>query len=199
MLPDEVRRRRAIGLGILSLVIAFFVLTAAFAVYFVSQIEPVKKKYIYPYPYQELVTSYSAANGLDPSLVASVIMHESRFQEDARSDRGAVGLMQLMPDTAEWIAGKLGEDFSEERLQEPETNIKYGTWCLAFLMEDFGQNAVLALAAYNAGPGSVHGWMDRFGWPPDFSDADAIPYPETRHYVKGVLKDRKNYERLYAP
>ncbi|MBR5162620.1 MAG: lytic transglycosylase domain-containing protein [Schwartzia sp.] len=181
----------------------FFALLAilfAFAVYLVSQFEPVKKKYIYPYPHQELVTLYAEANGVSPALVASVIMHESKFADQAHSPRGAVGLMQLMPETAEWIAGQLGEeDFSLEKLREPEMNIRYGTWYLAHLEQEFDGNQVLTLAAYNAGRGTVHEWMEERGWAPNFNDISAIPYPETRFYVARVLKDRKQYETLYHP
>lgn len=181
-----------------SLLFALAVILLAFIVYFVSQIEPVKKKYIYPYPYQELVTIYAEANGISPALAASVIMHESKFMEHVRSPRGAIGLMQLMPETAEWIAGRLGErDFSLQRLREPELNIRFGTWYLAQLEREFDGNLVLALAAYNAGRGVVHEWMEENDWPPDFKDISSIPYPETRIYVERVLKDKKHYEALY--
>ena len=183
-----------------SLLFALAVILLAFAVYFVSQIEPVKKKYIYPYPYQyqETVTMYAEANGISPALAASVIMHESKFTEHAHSPRGAIGLMQLMPETAEWIAGQLGEkDFSLKKLHEPEMNIRFGTWYLAQLEREFDGNLVLALAAYNAGRGVVHEWMEENDWPLDFKDISAIPYPETRIYVERVLKDKAHYEALY--
>ncbi len=181
-----------------SLLMAVGVILLAFLIYFISQIEPVKKKYIYPYPYQELVTLYSEANGVSPALVASVIMHESKFTNDVHSSRGAVGLMQLMPETAEWIAGQLEDpEFSLEKLHEPEMNIRYGTWYLALLENEFDGNPVLTLAAYNAGRGTVHEWMEEHEWTPDFNNISEIPYLETRIYVKRVLKDQKHYEKLY--
>lgn len=181
-----------------SLFAAFIVLVSAFAVYFASQMEPVKKKYIYPYAYQELVALYADANGVPPSLVASVIRHESKFEAHVRSPRGAVGLMQLMPATAQWIAEELEDaSFSPDKLSEPETNIRYGTWYLAELAREFDGNPVLVLAAYNAGRGTVHAWMEENGWPPEFADVSAIPYPETRLYVENVLKDQRQYEALY--
>lgn len=187
-------RRRKYG----SLLFALVVILLAFFVYFVSQIEPVKKKYIYPYPYQDIVTFYAQANGISPALAASVIMHESKFSEQVHSPRGAIGLMQLMPETAEWIAEQLGEtDFSLQKLHEPELNIRYGTWYLALLEREFDGNMVLALAAYNAGRGTVHEWMEENSWPSDFKDISLIPYPETRFYVAKVLKDKTNYETLY--
>ena len=178
--------------------IAVFVIIFAFIAYFISQIEPVKKKYIFPYPHQELVVLYSEANGVPPALVASVIMHESKFLNEVHSPRGAIGLMQLMPETAEWIANELEEsDFSLQKLHEPEINIRYGTWYLALLTREFNGNQVLALAAYNAGRGTVHEWMDEYGWSWDFSDISMIPYPETRLYVERVLKDERHYAVLY--
>lgn len=181
-----------------SLFLALSVIFLAFLVYFVSQIEPVKKKYIYPDLYQELITLYAEANGVSSALVASVIMHESKFSNDVHSPRGAIGLMQLMPETAEWIAGQLEDpEFSLQKLHEPEMNIRYGTWYLALLEREFDGNLVLTLAAYNAGRGTVHEWMEEYGWSPDFDEVSAIPYPETRFYVARVMKDKKNYEKLY--
>ncbi len=198
MQSREIRKQRYRERKYSALFFALLVILFTFAVYFVSQIEPVKKKYIYPYPYQDLVMLYSEANGISPALVASVIKHESKFSNEVHSHRGAVGLMQLMPETAEWIAGELEDSaFSEERLHDPEMNIRYGTWYLALLDREFEGNQILALAAYNAGRGTVHEWMDDYGWDADFKDIASIPYPETRLYVERVLKDRNQYENLY--
>ncbi len=198
MQKKAIRKRRYQARKYRAVCFAVFVIILAFVVYFISQIEPVQKKYIYPYPHQELVMLYAEANGISPALVASVIMHESKFLKDVHSPRGAVGLMQIMPETAEWIAGELEEsDFSLQRLHEPEMNIRYGTWYLALLDREFNGNPVLALAAYNAGRGTVHEWMEEYGWSWDFNDISMIPYPETRHYVERVLKDKQHYEVLY--
>ena len=119
---------------------------------------------------------YADANGIPPALVASVIMHESKFSNDVHSSRGAIGLMQIMPETAEWIAGELDEpEFSLQALHDPEMNIRYGTWYLALLTREFNDNQVLALAAYNAGPNAVK----KYGGIP--------PYAETQNYVKSIL------------
>jgi soluble lytic murein transglycosylase len=107
--------------------------------------------------------------------------------------------MQLMPDTAAWIAKQLDDqDFSLERLHEPDMNIRYGTWYLSSLRDEFQGNEVLMLAAYNAGRGNVHEWMDTYGWTMDFSAVDEIPYEETKAYVASVLKNKKKYEALYG-
>ena len=82
-------------------------------------------------------------------------------------------------------------------MYEPEKNIKYGTWYLASLNEEFFGNKVLVLAAYNAGRGNVHEWMEKYGWDENFSDYKQIPFPETREYVQKVLKYERKYKLLY--
>ena len=199
MLKHELRQRREEERQRRALILAVVVFALALAAYFLSQSEPVQRRYLYPYPYQELVELYAKANGVDSALVASVIMNESRFQNDARSPRGAIGLMQIMPETAQWIAVQLGDDnFSLEKLREPETNIRYGVWYLAELQREFAGNNILALAAYNAGRGRVRDWIEEGDWPWTFHALDKIPYPETRSYVKNVLQNRIRYEKLYS-
>ena len=199
MLKHELRQRREEERQRRALILAVVVFALALAAYFLSQSEPVQRRYLYPYPYQELVELYAKANGVDSALVASVIMNESRFQNDARSPRGAIGLMQIMPETAQWIAFQLGDDnFSLEKLHEPETNIRYGVWYLAELQREFAGNNILALAAYNAGRGTVRDWIEEGDWPWTFHALDKIPYPETRSYVKNVLQNRIRYEKLYS-
>ena len=157
----------------------------------------VERSYIYPYDYRSYIETSAVHHHVDPCLVAAVIKHESKFQSTARSDGGAVGLMQLMPQTAAWIAGQLGEPFTEDYLYDPALNIRYGVWYLAELEREFGGNDILALAAYNAGRGNVRDWMERSHWTDQFDEIDAIPYPETRLYVRRVLEDREQYKRLY--
>lgn len=157
----------------------------------------VERTWLYPYDYRSYIETSAAQQRADPFLVAAVIKHESKFQSTARSDGGAVGLMQLMPQTAAWIAGQLGEPFTEDYLYDPALNIRYGVWYLAELEREFGGNDILALAAYNAGRGNVRDWMERSHWTYQFDEIDAIPYPETRLYVRRVLEDREQYKRLY--
>ncbi len=157
----------------------------------------VERSYIYPFEYRSYIETSAESRRTDPFLVAAVIKHESKFEPRARSDGGALGLMQLMPATAEWIARQLGEPFTEEYLYDPALNIRYGVWYLAELEREFGGNDILALAAYNAGRGNVRDWMERFHWTQQFDEIEAIPYPETRFYVRRVLEDREQYKRLY--
>ena len=155
-------RKRKYG----SLLFALGVILLVFIVYFVSQIEPVKKKYIYPYQHQELVTMYAEANGVSPALVASVIKHESKFAHQAHSPRGAVGLMQLMPETAESL-GVNPYDATQ--------NIDGGAKYLKQMLDTFDGDVRKAVAAYNAGPEAVR----EYGGVP--------PYSETQQYVSSVL------------
>lgn len=190
---SEKRTRKSI-----SLACGLLLFFCCFAVYFLSQTEWMQKNYLYPYPYRETVEHYASTYGVDSSLAAGVIQAESRFRVDVQSHRGAVGLMQLMPDTAEWIAGQVGDRrYSIDRLADPEVNIRYGIWYLAALQKEFDGNDILALAAYNAGRGNVQDWMELYGWGQDFSDVNKIPYAETREYVVRVLKYQRKYEDLY--
>ncbi len=170
-----------------------------FGTYLLLQSDMVQKRFLYPFLYREAVEAYADRYGVEINFAAAVIQAESKFERDVRSHRGAVGLMQLMPDTAEWIA-ELLEDrkYTLERLEEPECNIRYGIWYLSYLQKEFGGNKVLALAAYNAGYGNVESWMEEYHWDMDFQDIDAIPYSETRHYVRRVLEFWEKYRELYG-
>ena len=182
---------------------AFFmgviILCVAFSFFFAMQSESMQRQYLYPYPYRSVVEHYAAKYHVDSSLVAGMILSESKFRSEAKSHRGAVGLMQLMPETALWISEQIDdEEYSLGALHEPQKNIEYGTWYIASLEEEFGGNDVLALAAYNAGRGNVHDWMEENHWSMDFHEVSAIPYEETRAYVASVLKNRQKYLQLYG-
>ena len=199
-LPERVEKiredRRRIGCAFC---LGLLIFISCFTIYFLSQNAQVQRSYLYPFPYRDTVECYARRYKVDCYLVAAVIKVESKFQHDVRSHRGAVGLMQLMPDTADWIAQRLGErDYTETELHDPDRNIRYGIWYLADLEEEFKGNDVLALAAYNAGRGNVKGWMEEYGWKDDFSDVQAIPYKETRAYVKQVMSLQGKYRKLYA-
>ena len=128
-----------------------------------------------------------------------MIFAESHFR-DATSSAGAKGLMQLMPETADFIARKSGGTaFEQGDLATPQVNIAYGSWLLQFLLDRYDGNEVLALAAYNAGQGNVDEWVASAGARGEtFSAADHIPFPETRAYVQKVLQAREDYRREYS-
>ena len=175
------------------------VLLACFsASYFCSWKDDVLRKFVYPLQNDYMVRQYSYEDGISPALVAAVILVESKFNEDAFSHRGASGLMQIMPETGEWIAGEMGIDnFTQDQLTNVQTNIKMGTWYLAYLLKEYDGNKVLALAAYNAGRGHVDSWMEEYGWGKNFSEIEKIPFTETREYVKIVLLNEQQYKHLY--
>ncbi|MBQ7477607.1 MAG: lytic transglycosylase domain-containing protein [Selenomonadaceae bacterium] len=197
--PDRMRRKQEEEKRInYSLVAGLAILCMCFGLYFLFQFSSVQRSYLYPYPYQEEVRVYAKKYHVDSNLVVAVIKTESNFKPDAVSHRGAIGLMQLMPATAEWIAGQLNDtSFSVERLYEPDLNIRYGIWYLAELQEEFENNPVLVLAAYNAGRGNVKEWMEKNHWDMGFHEIDAIPFDETREYVHKVLKNQEKYKKLY--
>ncbi len=171
-----------------------------FSIYYVNHLEPiVAKVFLYPNDYSEEVLSASKREGVDQHLIEAVILAESRYQTSASSKVGAIGLMQLMPDTAHWIVEQRNlANITDEDLKNPAMNIDMGTWYLAYLLKEFKGNQILALAAYNAGRGNVESWMEEKGWDYDFKDIQAIPFPETREYVKKVLDYEAHYRELYT-
>ncbi len=160
---------------------------------------PSLQKIIYPYPHRGIIEKYSAEYGVDPLFAVAVIREESRFFPRSESHKGAVGLMQLMPDTAREVAESLGEsDFSEESLTVPENNIRYGIKYLSMLEKQFSNNPILVLAAYNSGQGRVKEWLASEQLSLDHLKYEDIPFKETRNYVERVLKSYGKYQNLYS-
>ncbi len=151
----------------------------------------------FPLKYEELVTKYATEYQLDPYFVFAVIWTESSFRSNVQSHAGAIGLMQIMPSTGEWIAEKIGlDEFNQEMLLDPEINIRFGCWYLAYLSRLFEGNEVKILAGYNAGPNNVKNWQEDWG-EGHLPDAEDVPYSETEEYIKRVNNAKKIYEWLY--
>lgn len=132
-------------------------------------------------------------------MVAAVIRTESKFVSQARSPKGATGLMQMMPETAKWVAEQTDDsDFTLRDLENPEVSIRLGTWYLSSLRKEFNNNEILVLAAYNGGRGNVKQWMRQYGWTMSFKDISQIPFEETREYVGKVLRSKQRYKELYS-
>jgi soluble lytic murein transglycosylase len=141
----------------------------------------------YPYRYRTIIEQQASRYEVDPLLVAAVIRVESKFHPEAISRKGAVGLMQIMPSTAEWIAEQLGfEDLTKEMLFDPEINIRFGTWYLANLAKEFDGNLVLVIASYNGGRGQVSRWLEQGTWSGRYEDRAEIPFGETRLFLAKV-------------
>lgn len=159
-----------------------------------------QRKFLYPFPYQEIVYGCGIEKEIDPFLIAAVIRTESKFNTRAQSPKGAYGLMQMMPETANWVAEQmdLPGDFTPEQLGNPDINIRMGTWYLSSLKKEFKGNEVLMLAAYNGGRGNVKQWMTRYQWTMSFNNVEQIPFLETREYVNRVLRSKKRYQELYG-
>ena len=151
---------------------------------------------LFPYPFRSEIEREAAAANVDPLLVVAIMREESGFSPRARSRVGAIGLMQLMPHTARWIASRLKEpigngvplDAPNGALYDPRTNIHLGVRYLAYLERHFRGDTIRALAAYNGGEGNVARWH---------SLAEA--YPETRYYVERGLRAYAVYRWLYGP
>ncbi|MFC5702337.1 lytic transglycosylase domain-containing protein [Cohnella faecalis] len=154
---------------------------------------------IYPLSYTEEIRSSAKQFGVDPLLVAAVIRVESNFKPEAVSSKGAVGIMQIMPETAKWILKK--EHFEgvsiDDVRSEPHAGIQLGTWYIRDLHRQFQGNRIAALAAYNAGPGKVRQWLNEEVWDGSEETLRNIPYGETRHYVQRVMYYYKKYSKLY--
>lgn len=149
-----------------------------------------------PVEYAALIHKYADENGLDPNLVVAMIKVESDFDPEAVSPMDARGLMQILPETAQWIADEFEEPYNEENLFDPEQNIRYGTYYLKYLIEHFG-NQDVAIAAYNGGMGNVRNWLDDDTISHEGERLEDIPIDETREYVVKVNTNMEMYDRLY--
>ncbi len=150
----------------------------------------------YPIKYSEYVEKYCAEFGVDQMLVYAVIKTESSFDPSAVSGAGAQGLMQITPETLEWLAGKLGEEYEKLDIFNEETAIKYGTFFLSYLLDEFG-NRNTAVAAYHAGRGRINDWLSDPAYSADGRTLIEIPIDETRHYVNKINSAYNVYTRLY--
>ena len=151
---------------------------------------------VFPVKYEKEVKAFSEINALEPSLVFAVIRAESDFDKVAVSDKGAVGLMQLMPSTAKYVAEELFKEDCKD-IYDATVNIRYGTKYLSYLREKFGDLNV-ALASYNAGEGNVSAWLKDERYSFDGKTLNRIPFKETENYVKKVLTFQKFYKFLYT-
>ena len=161
------------------------------------QAHPAYGQTLYPFPYANLIAQWSAERQLNPLLVTALMRQESRFEPQIRSVVGAAGLMQVMPDTADWIRSKSA--IAAPNLDDPNDNINLGTWYLDYTHAEYNDHALYAVASYNAGPGNVADWIARGGYIDEDDFTDKIPFPETKDYIRSVFGGYWNYLRLYNP
>ena len=167
-------------------------LAGGYALVNTDEVQDVIRKVTLPLKHEDIIRQQSAEKQVPPDLVAAMIFHESRFQ-DQTSSAGARGLMQITPQTAEIIEELSGgSTFEQEDLADPDINIRYGTFYLRHLLDKFDGNEVAALAAYNGGETNVAAWGG------SELELDQIEFPETRSYVEDVLETRGDYRRHYG-
>lgn len=187
---ERLKNKKILVCGLIILILIVFLMV------FKNKIQRI----FYPKSYEEFVSMYSDEYGVDENLVFAVIKAESNFQEDAVSHKDALGLMQIMKETAEDVARKynIEIDFnnSEREILNVQNNIKIGTKYLAVLLEKY-KNIEVAVAAYNAGIGTVDNWIEKGIIKSDGSDIENIPYKETNNYVRKILRNYKVYQDLY--
>ncbi len=157
-------------------------------------------KILYPKTYQEIVSVYADKYGIEENLIFAVIKAESNFDKNVISNRNAVGLMQLVEQTAKEVAEKNKIEINLEHIREElcnvPKNIEIGTCYLAILIKKY-QNKELALSAYNAGTGKVDSWIQKGIIKSDGTDIENIPYKETNQYIRKILRNYKIYQDLY--
>lgn len=182
----EVQRHQGnTGAMVFTLLLAIFCVIFLFTVDNIKLLRPSEQV-------SHIIIQCAEEENISPSLLEAVILTESKFDEKAVSHVGAVGMMQLMPDTAHWISEESG--LPSDNLASPDQNIPLGAWYLNYLLKKYHNNEGFALAAYNAGRGNVDEWIEKNKWPEGFTDMEKIPFPETREFVKSVVTARDRLE-----
>jgi len=155
-------------------------------------------KVVYPIYHKDIIFRYAGEYNVDPYLIASIIRVESKFYHKAQSSKGARGLMQISSITGEWAAQELEiQDYTSQKLFDPEINIRIGCWYVSILEKEFGHNFKTVIAAYNGGSGNVNRWLQDPQYSGDGKRLNHIPFEETREYVEKVLRDYRVYMRVY--
>ncbi len=175
--------------------IVLFVIFAILFGFLCDAVIDAVERFVYPEDYKDLVLKYSEEYSVPHDLVFAVIKTESDFESDAVSSAGAIGLMQMLPETHAWLASKLDEPAYDSMLYNPEVNIKYGTYYLQYLYSRFG-TWEKALIAYNWGEGNLSRYLEDNEYNEGDYSSNAFPR-ETQNYVKKVLHHRERYEDIY--
>lgn len=177
-------------------VLLTFVLLAGFAIFAFYAVRPDVRELSYPRKYASIVSAEAKTYGLEESLVYAVIKAESNFDAQAESSAGAIGLMQMMPETFYWMQTHVGETYDASALYEPEISIRFGCALLQLLLNEY-DDLTVALCAYNAGMGNVASWLSDSAYSADGKTLQVIPFGETDAYVAKVLEYKETYEEIY--
>ena len=152
---------------------------------------------LYPMEYSNLIRENAYRFGIDPAYAASIVLAESSYDPNAVSSVNAQGLMQIMPDTGKWIAGKFDEEYAEGCLFDPATNIRYGCWYLGFLVDRYDGDLTCSTAAYHSGQGTVDKWLKDPAYSADGKTLSVIAGTNADTYVNRVLEYYEKYTELY--
>lgn len=181
-----------------AMIIIIIALAIIFVLFKIVRVQNIALKKIYPTKYNEYVEKYSKENNVDKYMIYAIIKAESNFKSDVKSNSNAIGLMQLLENTAVEMSNSIKKDeITEKSLYDPEMNIKLGISYYSYLLKHYRGNNILALTAYNAGMGNVDNWIKKGVIKSDGSDIENIPYKETNNYVRKILRDYKLYVKLY--
>lgn len=174
-----------------TIIFALFLVFFLFSLFFVGLFSK------YPILFKSQIKSASTKFQIDSCLIASIINTESGFDSNAKSNKGALGLMQILPSTANWICKKYNIEYQNENtLFDPQKNILIGCQYLQYLMQKF-DNTDTALCAYNAGEGTVKNWLLDTNYSDDNTTLKKIPFSETENYLKKIKDNLKIYKFLY--
>lgn len=186
------RRRRLLllaGVALVALVLA--------GAWFLLRPEGVDISPSYPVRYEQEIRTAAAEFSLEPAYVASVVLAESSYNPSAVSSDGAIGLMQIMPSTGEWIAGKFGDTFTVESLYDPAVNLRYGCWYLRFLLDRYSGDMRTASTAYHQGQGRVDEWLKNPEYSEDGETLSVISSAVTDTYVDRIMESYAHYKEVY--
>lgn len=203
--PGYRRRKRGGFLGRLLVILLIVALSVGLAGWFITQYRQQQAREQlqallteYPLNYRELIARYAGERDIEPCYIAAIIRAESSFQPDATSSVNAQGLMQILPETGEWLAGKFDETYTEGCLYDPETNIRYGCWYIEFLLKRYNNDKACASAAYHSGQGTVDGWLKNPEYSADGRTLTVIPGNNASVYVDRILNYYDIYKELYG-
>lgn len=190
------RKKKTLFLAAVLILLALIIFILGNTVYKIVQ-----EKYLlmnYPIKYEDLVEKYAYENNVDKFLIYAIIKTESDFKPDAESNLGARGLMQIMKPTFEWVRYRYddSEDMAFDTMYEPEQNIRYGSYLIAYLINYF-DSVELAICAYHAGIGNVDSWLENPEYSSDGAKLDVIPISDTEYYLEKVTNALNIYHNLY--